>query len=117
MYNIINSAFAQEVAQTAAKQPSTFTSLAPLVLIMVVFYFLLIRPQQKKIKEHQNMLTAIAKGDEVVTSGGIIGNIVKIEEENNIAYIEIADKVKIKIRKDTILEVLSPKKEVTEQKS
>lgn len=106
MLDIINSALATDVAQTAAKQPSIITSVAPLVLIMVVFYFLLIRPQQKKVTEHQKMVNNLSKGDQVVTSGGIIGVISKVEEATNVLIIEIADQVKIKVRRDAIAEIM-----------
>lgn len=105
----VNNAFAQEAANAAAKQPSVWASLAPLGLIMVVFYFLLIRPQQKKMKDHQNMILSLNKGTEVVTSGGIIGVVTKIDEANNSIEIEIADKVQIKVRRDMITEVIQPK--------
>lgn len=106
MLDFINSAFATEVAATTAKQPSMLTSIAPLILIMVVFYFLLIRPQQKKVSEHQKMVNNLAKGDQVVTSGGIVGTISKIEEASNLLIVEIADQVKIKIRRDAIAEIM-----------
>ncbi len=105
MLELINSAFAQEAVQAAAKQPSPWTSMIPLVLIMVVFYFLLIRPQQKKIKEHQLMVKAVGKGDEVVTTGGIFGEIVKVEEELGIIHLKVADNVQIRVRRDMVSEV------------
>lgn len=77
----------------------------PLVLIMVVFYFLLIRPQQKKIKEHQLMVKAVGKGDEVVTTGGIFGEIVKVEEELGVIHLKVADNVQIRVRRDMVSEV------------
>ncbi|MFI4955283.1 MAG: preprotein translocase subunit YajC [Gammaproteobacteria bacterium] len=106
MLNIINSALATDVVTTAAKQPSLLTSIAPLVLIMVVFYFLLIRPQQKKVSEHQKMVNNLSKGDQVVTNGGIIGTINKVEEASNVLILEIADQVKIKVRRDAITEIM-----------
>jgi preprotein translocase subunit YajC len=109
MIELIHSAFAQEiveeVVQATAKQPSPWTSMIPLVLIMVVFYFLLIRPQQKKLKEHQMMVRAVGKGDEVVTSGGIFGEIMKVEEESGVLHLKIADNVQIRVRRDMISEV------------
>ena len=79
---------------------SFLMSIAPLILIFVVFYFLLIMPQQKKAKEHKAMLAAIDKGDEVVTSGGIHGKVVGVAE--NVLTVEIADKVKIKVSREFI---------------
>lgn len=88
-----------EAAGAAAD--SGFTSLIPLVLIMVIFYFLLIRPQQKKQKEHKAMVEATKKGDMVVTGGGIIGKVSNVKDE--ILTVEIADGVKVKIKRDTIV--------------
>lgn len=79
---------------------SFLMSIAPLILIFIVFYFLLIMPQQKKAKEHKAMLAAIDKGDEVVTSGGIHGKVVGVTE--NVLTLEIADKVKIKVSREFV---------------
>ena len=78
----------------------------PLILIFVIFYFLLIRPQQKRIKEHKSMVDALARGDSVVTAGGFIGKIVRVLEDDK-AEIEIADNVTVKVVKSTITQVLS----------
>ncbi|MFO7278013.1 MAG: preprotein translocase subunit YajC [Pseudomonadota bacterium] len=85
-------------AQGAGAQPGG--SLAPLlmmVIFIVIFYFLLIRPQQKKAKEHQAMISKLAAGDEVVTSGGILGRIVEVGD--SFVTLEIADSVRIKVQK------------------
>ena len=68
-------------AQTSAQQPSMFASFIPLILIFLIFYFLLIRPQQKKQKEHRLLLDAIKRGDEILTSGGIVGKVTKADAE------------------------------------
>lgn len=114
MLDLINSAIAQE-ASSAAGQPSMFASVFPLVLIFAVFYFLIIRPQTKKIKEHQGMLQAISKGDQVVTSGGIFGEVVKIEEDKNLFVIKIADQVTIKVRRDAVSELANPQPAAAKQ--
>ena len=75
-------------------------SLVPLVLIMVIFYFLLIRPQQKKLKEHKTMVSELKKGDKVITGGGIYGTIAEVKE--GFIKLDIADGVRIKVRSDTI---------------
>ncbi len=75
-------------------------SIAPLILIFVIFYFLLIMPQQKKAKQHREMLSKIDKGDEVVTTGGIHGKVVGVAE--NVLTIEIAQNVKIKVSREFI---------------
>jgi preprotein translocase subunit YajC len=79
---------------------SFLMSVAPLVLIFIVFYFLLIMPQQKKAKEHKQMLDAIEKGDDVITSGGIHGKVVGITD--NVLTIDVGDKVKIKVSREFI---------------
>jgi preprotein translocase subunit YajC len=105
---LVNSAFAQ-AADEAAKQPSLLTSMLPIILIIGVFYFLIIRPQSKKLKEHQAMLSSVTKGDQVITSGGIFGTVVRIEKDNNIIFIEIAEKVRIKVKQDAITEIIKDK--------
>ncbi|MFZ7089567.1 preprotein translocase subunit YajC [Primorskyibacter sp. 2E233] len=78
----------------------------PLILIFAIMYFLLIRPQQKKMKDHQKMVEALRRGDQVVTQGGIIGKVSKVKEGNEIE-VEIADGVKIRVIRATIAQVLS----------
>ena len=74
--------------------------LVPLVLIIVIFYFLLIRPQQKRLKAHQSMIGELKKGDNVVTSGGIIGTVQDVSDDT--LRVEIADKVRVSVKRDTI---------------
>lgn len=97
-------ALAQDVAP-APMGGSPIASLLPLVLIFVVFYFLLIRPQQKRMKEHQSMLGGLKKGDEVVTGGGIIGKVTKVNDDS--LTIEIASGVEVKALKSTVTGLLS----------
>ena len=78
---------------------------APLILIFVVFYFLLIRPQQKRMKEHREMVAALSKGDEVVTAGGIVGKVVKVDEGE--LQVEITTGVKVRVMRATVSEVRS----------
>ncbi len=73
----------------------------PLILIFVVFYFLLIRPQQKKVKEHRFMLDALRRGDKIVTNGGIIGQIIKVVSENELD-LEIADGIRVRVVRSMI---------------
>ncbi|SDW25784.1 protein translocase subunit yajC [Ruegeria halocynthiae] len=79
----------------------------PLILIFGIMYFLLIRPQQKKVKEHQAMVEAVRRGDQVVTQGGLIGKISKVKEGDNEIEVEIADGVKVRVVKSTIAQVLN----------
>lgn len=78
----------------------------PLILIFAIMYLLLIRPQQKKMKDHQNMVSALRRGDQVVTQGGVIGKVAKVKDEKEIE-VEIAEGVKIRVVKATIAQVLS----------
>lgn len=107
----ISPAFAQEIAvgggnAAAAGQTSSLLSMAPMVLIFVVFYFLMIRPQQKKVREHQKMVEGLRRGDKVITSGGIIGKIVKVSDDNE-ATVEIADGIQIRVVRSTISQVVA----------
>jgi preprotein translocase subunit YajC len=77
--------------------------LVPTMLIIGIMYFLMIRPQQKRLKEHREMVAAIRRGDTIVTSGGIIGKVTKVEDQE--LQVEIADGVKIKILRTTVSEV------------
>ena len=81
-----------------------FESLLPLVLIFVVFYFLLIRPQQKKQKQHREMLEALRRGDRIVTAGGIVGTITKANETE--LTVEIAEEVKVRVMRAMVSDVM-----------
>ncbi|MCV3769609.1 preprotein translocase subunit YajC [Wolbachia endosymbiont of Dipetalonema caudispina] len=97
-------------ADTTSNTPGIGTSLAnliPLILIIVVFYFFIIRPHHKKLKELKKMIDQVKRGDTVVTSGGIIGEVNKLDEANAQFIIEIAPKVEIKVLKSAISEVLN----------
>ncbi len=87
-------------------QDSTLMNLAPLVLIFLIFYFLLIRPQVKKQKEQQALINSVKKGDKVIVAGGIIGTFVK-EEEGETVEIELSKDVKIKALKQTITSIIN----------
>jgi len=80
---------------------SGFAQFIPLILIFVIFYFFLIRPQQKKIKEHKAMVTALKRGDEVVTSGGIIGRVERILGDDKID-VQISDNVTVQVVQSTV---------------
>jgi len=83
-------------------------SFLPLILIFVVFYFLLIRPQQKKMKDHKAMLGQIGRGDRVVTGGGIVGNVTKINSDTEMT-VEIAPGIKVRVMRDTVSQVVDKK--------
>jgi preprotein translocase subunit YajC len=78
----------------------------PLILIFAIMYFLLIRPQQKKYKEHKAMVEALRRGDQVVTQGGMIGKVSKVKDDDEIE-VEIAQGVKVRVVKSTVSQVLS----------
>jgi len=78
----------------------------PLILIFAIMYFLLIRPQQKKVKEHQAMVEALRRGDQIVTQGGIVGKVTKVKEDGEIE-VEIAEGVKVRVIKATVAQVLN----------
>ena len=84
---------------------SGFAQFVPLILIFVIFYFFLIRPQQKKVKEHKVMVSALKRGDEVITSGGIVGKVEKVYEDDKIDLL-ISENVSVKIVKSTIQSLL-----------
>lgn len=84
----------------AAAQGSGFEALLPLILLFVVFYFLLIRPQQKKVKEHKKLVEALGKGAEVVTYGGLAGKIRNLDE--NFVDLEIADNIVVKVERQNV---------------
>ncbi|MGE0084756.1 MAG: preprotein translocase subunit YajC [Desulfococcaceae bacterium] len=84
-----------------------FASLVPLILMFVIFYFLLIRPQQKKAKDHREMVNNLKKGDRIMTSGGILGQIVALDEET--VSLEIADKVRIKVGRGYVASLTNQK--------
>ena len=79
----------------------------PLILIFAIMYFLLIRPQQKKMKQHQAMVEAVRRGDQVVTQGGLIGKVSKVKEGENEVEVELAENVKVRVVKSTIAQVLN----------
>ncbi len=105
-FSLIDVALAEGGA-AAAKGPSVFESLLPIIFIMLVFYFLMIRPQQKKAKEHQALVSGLKPGDEVVTSGGIIGKIRSVTE--TFVTVEVSSNTTIKVLKGNISVMTDPK--------
>ncbi|MBD74427.1 MAG: preprotein translocase subunit YajC [Rickettsiales bacterium] len=101
---MFNFAFAQSAA---TQQPSMIFSFMPLILIFIIFYFLLIRPQQKRAKEHKALLESIKRGDEILTGGGIIGKVLKADQTELI--VEISTKVNVKVLRSTVADVLKKK--------
>jgi preprotein translocase subunit YajC len=100
----VSPAYAQAAAAPGAG--SMIGQFLPLIMIFGIMYFLLIRPQQKKMKDLKAMIQAVRRGDEVITAGGIIGKVTKVSDENRVE-IEIATGVKVQVVKSTITQVLS----------
>ena len=99
----VTPAFAQAAGGGGA---AAITSFMPLILIFGIMYILLIRPQQKKLKEHKTMVEALRRGDQVLTQGGIIGKVTKVNEDG-ILEVEIADGVRVRTPRSTIAQVMS----------
>jgi len=99
---LISSAYAQ--ASGAASQSDTLLTFLPMIAIFVVFYFLLIRPQQKKQKEARAMLESLEKGNEVVTAGGVLGRVVKLDEQY--VTVEVAPNVQMIVQRGAISQLL-----------
>ena len=95
---------AAHAAAAAPPAANPLTSLAPLILIFVIFYFLLIRPQQQARKKHMEMVSAVKRGDVVVTAGGIIGKVTKVLDDSEV-MVELADGVAVKVVKATLSDV------------
>lgn len=102
---LLTTAAAAGGAQPGA--PSFLIGILPWVLIFLIFYLLMIRPQQKRVKEHQAAISAIKKGDEVITGGGIRGRVTRIVDDNE-AEVEIAQGTKVRVVKSTISQVVTP---------
>jgi len=98
---LISTAWAQGAP---AGQPNALTSFLPLIIIFAVFYFLLIRPQTKRAKEHRKMVSELSAGDEVVTSGGVLGRITEAGEQ--FLHIEVAEGTVLKVQRATVSAVM-----------
>ncbi len=88
-------------APSGGKAGNPIMAFLPLIIIFAIFYFLLIRPQQKRAKEHKNFLDSLSRGEEVMTSGGLIGRVTGLTED--VVTLEVADKIKIKVARAYIL--------------
>ncbi len=98
----ISEAWADAAPAASAQDP--LMGFLPLILIFVVFYVMLIRPQSKRAKEHKKMVEALAKGDEVLTSGGMLGKVTELGE--NFVEVELADNVRVKVQRQAIASVM-----------
>ncbi len=91
------------------------TSFFPIILLILIFWFFIFRPQQKRAKEHQNMLGAIRRGDTIVTTGGLVGKVVRVKEDADLE-VEIADGVKVKVVRNMVADVRSKPEPVNDNK-
>ncbi|MGA7799887.1 MAG: preprotein translocase subunit YajC [Gammaproteobacteria bacterium] len=96
----ISDAMAQAGGAVGGGEAGPLMSFLPLILLFVIFYFMLIRPQTKRAKEHKKMVESLAKGDEVVTNGGLLGRITQVDE--NFLEVQVADNVKVKIQRQAV---------------
>ncbi len=102
----VSTAYAQTASGAAGQPGLDLMSILPLILIFVVFYFLLIRPQQKKLKEHKTMVDGLRRGDRVITAGGIIGTVTRVGTEDDVT-VEIAEGVRVRVVRSTVTTVLA----------
>ena len=102
---LISNAYAQTApAAPAGGDSSSLLSMLPLVLMFVVLYFIMIRPQMKRQKEHKALIEALAKGDEVVTAGGVLGRVAKLGD--TYVHVEVANGVEMQVQRSSIVQVL-----------
>ena len=104
---MINEAFAQS---SGAAGGFSLGGLIPFILIFVIFYFLLIRPQQKKVKEHKNMVQGLKRGDNIITAGGMVGKIVKAVDNSDEITVEISKGINVNIIRHMVSELKNTKK-------
>ncbi|MEI7608819.1 MAG: preprotein translocase subunit YajC [Rhodospirillaceae bacterium] len=102
----VSTAYAQAAGGAAAAPAVDLMSFLPLILIFVVFYFLLIKPQQKKLKEHKSMVDGLRRGDRIVTAGGLIGVVTRVTGDDEVT-VEIAEGVRVRVVRSTITTVLA----------
>ena len=107
--NLIASQEQEDIPETPKTNESWWISMVPMLLIFVVFYFLLIRPQDKKRRDHEKMVSGVKKGETIITSSGIYGKVVKINDSDATAEIEISKGSMIKILKSAIATIASSK--------
>ena len=111
---LITSAYAQAPSMFGGGSDNMLVSLLPFILIFVIMYFLILRPQQKRVKQHQEMVKNVRRGDTVVTSGGLIGKVTKVTDDEQIE-VEVAEGVRVRQMKSMIAEVRAKGEPVKEE--
>ncbi|MCB1520895.1 MAG: preprotein translocase subunit YajC [Hyphomicrobiaceae bacterium] len=110
--NFITPAF----AQGAAPGGDVLTSLViPMMLMIAIFYFLIIRPQQQRAKQHREMMDKVRRGDTVVTSGGFVGKVLKVSDQSDEIEVELSEQMRVRVVKSTLIDVRSKGEPVKEQ--
>jgi len=104
---LVTPAFAQAAGAAPGGAASGLISFVPIILIFAIMYFLMIRPQQKKVKEHRAMVEAVRRGDQVITAGGLIGKVTKVDDQRGELEVELAPNVKVRVVRSTISQVVS----------
>jgi preprotein translocase subunit YajC len=99
---LFSSAYAQDVAASVPPEGSAIASMLPLVLILGIMYFFMIRPQQRRLKQHQMMVSAAGKGDKILTAGGVVGKVVKVDDANDLLHVQIAEGVVVEVSRPTV---------------
>ncbi|WP_417450248.1 preprotein translocase subunit YajC [Kordiimonas sp.] len=97
--------FSSVLAQATPSQPGMLESFLPFILIIAIFWFLILRPQNKKMKAHREMVANVRRSDTVVTAGGLIGKVAKVKEDDNEIEVDLADGVRVRVVKSTLTEV------------
>jgi preprotein translocase subunit YajC len=114
---IITNSYAQvQESKTNNSQEFSFMGLMPMILIFAIFYFLIIRPQSKKMKDHKTMIDNIKVGDKVITNGGIFGLVKSIDQKENHLEIEISENVNVKILRGYVADIIKDEKNKTNKK-
>ncbi len=108
---IVSTAWAQSAGGGGAGE--MFGALVPFILIFAVFYFLLIRPQQQKMKRHREAVNAVRRGDRVVTGGGIVGSVARVDDQADELLVEIAEGVRVRVKRQTLMDVQSKSEPVS----
>jgi preprotein translocase subunit YajC len=99
---LFSSAYAQDASAGIPQEPSLAASMLPLLAILGIFYFMILRPQHKRAKQHQAMIQSAERGDKILTAGGIVGKVVKMDEANDLLHVQIAEGVVVEVSRPSV---------------